>query len=121
MGDNMVTGKNFDRVALAVAIIMMAVTILFMNGESLGLEVTEPSKGYETRLFDNTKVHTIDIIMDDWESFIENAQSEEYSPATVVIDGETFKYVGIRGKGNTSLSTVSSLGSKRYSFKIRPV
>ena len=35
-----------------------------------------------------------------------------------MIDGETFKYVGIRGKGNTSLSTVSSLGSKRYSFKI---
>jgi len=36
----------------------------------------------------------------------------------VVIDGEAYKNVGIRTKGNTSLSTVAALGSERYSFKI---
>ena len=35
-----------------------------------------------------------------------------------MIDGEAYKNVGIRAKGNTSLSTVASLGSERYSFKI---
>ncbi len=114
----MITKKNFDKIALAVTVIMLWITILFMNGDSLGLEVKLPEIGYDTRLFDNTKVHTIDIIMDDWQSFIDNAQSEEYSPATVVIDGETFKSVGIRGKGNTSLSSVAGLDSERYSFKI---
>ena len=114
----MVTGKNFDRVAAITLMLMLAITILFMNGESLGLETVTPKLGYEERLFDNTMVHTIEILMDDWESFIDNAQSEEYSPATVVIDGETFGSVGIRGKGNTSLSTVTSLDSDRYSFKI---
>lgn len=74
--------------------------------------------GYENRLFDNTRVHTIDIVMDDWDELIENAMSEEYYAANAVIDGESYKNIGIRAKGNTSLSTVASLDSERYSFKI---
>ncbi len=35
-----------------------------------------------------------------------------------MIDDETYKNVAIRGKGNTSLSQVSSYGNDRYSFKI---
>lgn len=73
---------------------------------------------YENGLFDQSKVHTIDIIMDDWDAFLQTAGSEEYSVCSVFIDGEAFKNVGIRGKGNTSLSTVASMNSERYSFKI---
>ena len=42
----------------------------------------------------------------------------EINSCNVTIDGETAKNVGIRGKGNTSLSSVSSMDSDRYSFKI---
>ena len=89
-----------------------------MNGGALGLEVMAHTMGYENRLFDNTRVHTIDIVMNDWDEFIANATSEEYYTAAMVIDGEAYKNVGIRGKGNTSLSTVSSMDSDRYSFKV---
>ena len=74
--------------------------------------------GYESGIFDTSKVHQIDIEMDDWDEFISTCTSEEYSPCSITIDGETLDTVGIRGKGNTSLSTVSSLGSDRYSFKV---
>ena len=74
--------------------------------------------GYETRLFDNTRVHTVDIVMEDWDELIANATNEEYYAASVVIDGEAYQNVGIRAKGNTSLSTVASMDSERYSFKI---
>lgn len=97
---------------------MLVLTILFMNGAVLGIGAMAHTMGYEERLFDNTMVHTVDIVMNNWEQFIADATSEEYYTANVVINGETFKNVGIRAKGNTSLSTVSSLGSKRYSFKI---
>jgi len=110
--------KHFDKIAWTVTALILVVTILFMNGGALGLEVMAHTMGYENRLFDNTRVHTIDIVMNDWDEFIANATSEEYYTAAMVIDGETYKNVGIRGKGNTSLSTVSSLGSERYSFKI---
>ena len=110
--------KHFDKIAWTVTALMLVVTILFMNGAALGIEVMEHTMGYESRLFDNTRVHTIDIVMNNWDEFIADATSEQYYAANVVIDGEAYKNVGIRGKGNTSLSTVSSLGSERYSFKI---
>ena len=110
--------KHFDKIAWTVTAIILVVTILFMNGGVLGLEAMAHTMGYENRLFDNTKVHTIDIVMDDWDEFIANATSEEYYTAAMVIDGEAYKNVGIRGKGNTSLSTVSSMNSDRYSFKV---
>lgn len=110
--------KHFDRIAWLVTAITLVITVLFMNGAALGIEVIATTMGYENRLFDNTKVHTIDIVMNDWDDMIDNAASEEYYTANVVIDGESYKNVGIRTKGNTSLSTVAALGSERYSFKI---
>lgn len=110
--------KHFDKIAWTATVLILGITILFMNGGDLGLQAMAHTMGYETRLFDSTKVHTVDIVMDDWDGFIANATSEEYADAAVVIDGEVYKNVGIRAKGNTSLSTVASLGSERYSFKI---
>ena len=110
--------KHFDRIAVIVTALMLVLTILFMNGAALGVQAAAHTMGYENRLFDNTKVHTIDIVMNDWGNMIDNAAKEEYYTANVMIDGESYKNVGIRTKGNTSLSTVATLGSERYSFKI---
>ena len=110
--------KHFDKIAWTVTALILVATILFMNGGALGLKAMAHTMGYENRLFDNTKVHTIDIVMDDWDKFIENATSEEYYTVAMVIDGEAYKNVGIRGKGNTSLSNVASMDSERYSFKV---
>ena len=114
----MAAHKKIDRICCAVLILSLIVTILFMNGEALGLQASAAALGYETRLFDTTRVHTIDIVMDDWDTFIEGCEDEEYEPCAVVIDGESYKNVAIRAKGNTSLSSVRQLGSQRYSFKI---
>ncbi len=110
--------KHFERTAWVITAVMLVLTILFMNGAALGIEVMANTMGYESRLFDNTRVHTIDIVMDNWDELIENAVNEEYYPASIIIDGEAYKNVGIRGKGNTSLSNVASMGSERYSFKL---
>jgi len=96
----------------------MIVTLLFINAESFGIGVMASKMGYEDRLFDDSRVHSIDIVIDDWESFLQTAQNEEYSLCTVVIDGEAYRNVAIRAKGNTSLSSVVSMGSSRYSFKV---
>lgn len=114
----MSTHKYIDRICVAALILSLLISIVFINGESLGIQQAPVSFGYEDRLFDTSMVHTIDIVMDDWDSFIETCENEEYSACSVVIDGEAYKNVGIRAKGNTSLSSVSSMGSERYSFKI---
>lgn len=114
----MSTHRNMDRVCVAAMALSLLITLLFMNGEAIGLQPAGKVIGYESRLFDTSRVHTIEIVTDDWDGFIETCQSEEYSSCNVVIDGESFKNVGIRGKGNTSLSSVAAMGSSRYSFKI---
>ena len=114
----MSTSKHIDRICIIAVVVALLISVLFLNGAALGIQVQAKTMGYEDRLFDTTMVHTIDIVIDDWDAFLTTAQSEEYSVCDVVIDGEAFSNVGIRGKGNTSLSTVSSMNSDRYSFKI---
>lgn len=114
----MSTSKAIDRICIFAAILALLISILFMNGSALGIQSKANAMGYEDRLFDTSMVHTIDIVIDNWDAFLETARSEEYSVCSVVIDGEAFKNVGIRGKGNTSLSSVASMDSDRYSFKI---
>ena len=94
------------------------ILILALCGESLGIRPAANVMGYETRLFDYAKVHTLDIVMDGWEDFLSVCENEEYVPCSVVIDGETWENVGLRAKGNTSLTSVRSMNSQRYSMKI---
>ena len=114
----MSTHKYFDRICAAAVAVCLAITVVFLNGDALGLHEANRAAGYESRLLDPAAVHTIDIAMDDWDAFIADCEDEEYSVCSVVIDGEAWRNVAIRAKGNTSLSNVSSMNSTRYSFKI---
>ena len=114
----MSTHKHFDKICCVVIGFTLILTVFFMNVEAFGVSEEATVMGYENKLFDTSTVHTLNIVIDDWDAFTENCQSEEYYDCTVVIDGETYKNVAIRGKGNTSLSQVSSYENDRYSFKI---
>lgn len=114
----MSTHKHIDRICAAAAVLSLLLAVLFCCGEAWGLQPASRAMGYEARLFDTDRVHTIDIVMDGWDSFIQTCENEEYAPCAVVVDGEAYQNVGIRAKGNTSLSSVSAMGSERYSFKL---
>lgn len=112
----MSTHKNFDKICAVVLVFVLLLTGVCMafGGNADG----GTTMGYEDKLFDTSSVHKINIVMDDWDEFISNAESEEYYACTLEIDGETYKNVAIRGKGNTSLTKVAAYGNDRYSFKV---
>lgn len=114
----MSTSKHFNRICAVVMVLCLAVTLILCFPDAVGIQAASKTLGYESRLFDTSYVHSIDIVMDDWDSFIEDCESEEYSSCAVVIDGESYKNIAIRAKGNTSLSQVANYGSDRYSFKL---
>ena len=115
----MSTNKYIDRICCIVIALMIVLTVVFCNAGKFGVEtITATNFAYEDKIFDTSKVHTLDIIIDDWDSFLEDCESEEYETCSVVIDNEAFKNVAIRAKGNTSLSQVKNYGNNRYSFKI---
>lgn len=116
----MSTSRNFDRVCLAALALAFLIAALALTASALGLTAAASGAtlGYETRLFDTSVVHTIDIVMDDWEGFIAGCEDEEYVLCDLVIDGEEQPGAAIRAKGNTSLSSVAAYGNDRYSFKV---
>lgn len=114
----MSTSKQIDKICCLFLALSLLLTVLFMNCEALGVEASSGALGYESRLFSTDRVHTIEIAIDDWVGFLDTCENEEYTACSVVIDGETYKNIGLRAKGNTSLSTVSQMGSDRYSFKL---
>ena len=114
----MSTSKHIDKICCIVLAVTLALTLFFMNAGRLGVQTVSAAVGYASRLFQDSEVHTIDIVMDDWDSFLANCTDEEYVDCTVIIDGEAYRNVAIRAKGNTSLSSVASYGNNRYSFKI---
>ncbi len=110
--------KSIDKICVMITALTLVIAVVFCCFAAAGGTVTVRAIGYENRIFDRSKVHTIDIVMNDWDSFIETCENEEYAACHLVIDGEAVKNVGIRAKGNTSLSSVKSMDSSRYSFKI---
>lgn len=99
---------------------MVLITGLFAFGEELGMQVVKAEMPYVDTLFDNTRVHTLDIVVEasDWQSILDNPMAKEYIACTTVIDGEKVANVGIRTKGNSSLSSIAMSDTDRYSFKV---
>ncbi len=114
----MSTHKHIDKICCVILAITLIITVLFINSEQFGIAKAEIIFEYESLLFDTSKVHTIDIVMNNWDDFISTCTNEEYSACSVIIDNQAYKNVAIRAKGNTSLSSVQSYGNDRYSFKI---
>ncbi len=114
----MLLNRHIDRICILIMGLAVLLTVLFINGKDLALSRFSTSPGYEDRLFDEERVHEIDIVIDDWDAFLESAPDEVYSPCDVVIDGERLSNVGIRAKGNNSRRLVEEYGLSRYSLKL---
>ncbi len=72
--------------------------------------------------FNKTKIMSVSILVDPakWQEMLENAQDEEYISADITINGETITNVGIRPKGNSSLSSIARDDeTDRFSFKVK--
>lgn len=115
-----------EKMVNKLAIVGIILALVFSLGlvyapDIFSLESSSVSLGYETKLFDKSKVMTIDILMpeEDFDSMLEDALSETYYSCDIVINGTTFQNVGIRPKGNTSLTQIASDDTTdRYSFKV---
>lgn len=118
----MIKKKWLDIVAVIGMILSLMFTIILTYFPYVfALEPKGVYMKYETELFNKSQIMEIDILMSDkdWEDMLANALEEEYYCCDVVVNGITYYNVGIRLKGNTSLSQVASSNTTdRYSFKL---
>lgn len=103
-------------VAFCLIVTLFADRLVAVSGSSAA------TMEYESTLFDTSEIMTVNIIMDEdqWQELLDNAISEQYYACDVEINGKTISNVGIRTKGNTSLSSIANdPDTDRYSFKIK--
>ena len=114
----MYLNRNVDRLCAVVilSVLLFAGIVIDLTETDFG-NISKTTE-YENLLFDRSRVHQIDIFVDDWDVFLNECENEAYTPCDVQIDGENFNYVGLRAKGNTSLANLRMISSKRYSLKM---
>jgi spore coat protein CotH len=115
----MITSKHIAKItALLVCLSLFAcVMIVYAAGVNQNKKVMD----YESKLFGD-EILTIDIRVDEneWQEMLDNAIDKEYISADLAINGESFHTVGIRTKGNSSLSQVVNMeDSDRYSINFK--
>ena len=124
---NVAIGSYLPKIVVTISALMALAVILCLATSAFSKQLqavygnNAVTMEYETELFDTDQVMDIDILMDedDWNDMLENAISEEYYSCDVVVNGKKFYSVGIRPKGNTSLSSIASApDTDRYSFKL---
>lgn len=106
---------------LSLALAGVMATIDMSTVEANATEKTTHPE-YITNLFNKDDIMEIDIDIDEklWNELADNAMEEEYYSANITINGETYYNVGLRAKGNTTLSQVANDDTTdRYSFKVK--
>lgn len=115
----MITSKKISIIALfAMVLALLTVTALYIGIDVNGINSEDPV--YAAEIF-GSDIISVEIIANenDWQNMLDNALSEEYIMADVIINGTKFTNVGVRPKGNSSLTQVSQSGSLRYSFRLQ--
>ena len=114
----MIRHRYIDKLCALAMVLALGLTGLLFFGEALGIQPASAAPEYASRLFDGGRVHTVDLQVEDWAQFVADAPGEEYVPCTAVIDGEEFRQVGLRAKGNNSRRLTEEYGLARYSLKL---
>jgi len=89
------------------------------NNDNTGEVEEKPNLEYVEKVF-GQEIMSVEILANEaeWQTMLNNAVEEEYIKVDVIVNGTKFTDVGIRPKGNSSLTQVSSMGSDRYSFRL---
>ncbi len=93
-------------------LLLLSLTML-LSGCS---EVIETKEFYESNLVNEVNV-TIDP--DSYQAILDDPLAEEFYQADVVVNDEQINNVGIRTKGNSTLTSLAKSDSTRYSYKIK--
>ncbi len=108
-------------IAMAAAVLLCVLAVAFPQKLAEAAGQGGVAMEYEAALFQTDSVMQIDIRMesDAWEEMLAGAMAEEYYSCDVVINGLVVKNVGIRPKGNTSLSAIAmDPDTDRFSLKL---
>lgn len=120
----MISHKNITKAVCAVmaAAVLLCILAMIFSQQVVGvLGPASVAMSYESALFNTEELIQIDIQMEQeaWEDMLSRATEETYYSCDVVVNGRKICNVGIRPKGNTSLSAIAmDPETDRFSLKL---
>ena len=117
----MVSNRYFDKLVWIVVTLALVAALILPGSTNSNASAKTYHTEYAEQLFGD-EIITVEfqVDQDDWDEMITNAQAKTYIMADVVVNGVTYKDVGVRTKGNASLSQVSQSASpERYSLRVK--
>ncbi len=118
----MIQSKKINMIVAVTVVFALIISIAFiiLGNKQLVNGGKKSEADYVTKIF-GTDIISIEIIANeaDWQEMLDNATKEQYIMADVLVNGTRFKNVGIRPKGNSSLTQVASSESDRYSLRLQ--
>lgn len=117
----MIKNKFTDKLVFIVIAVVLISALLLQSAASQSGESSGVFTRYENEVF-GSSIISLDIKTDQqaWDEMIANAEAKSYIMVDVVVNGVTYQSVGVRTKGNASLTQVSgSTSPRRYSLRIK--
>ena len=115
----MINSKNLNKITFSLIIfaLIICVGIIYVSSTSTAIKTSE----YQEKMFGDDVLNLdIEVDEEDWQGLLENPMTKEYISGNLTINGTKFSTVGIRTKGNNSLSQVASMeDSDRYSLQFK--
>lgn len=114
--------KKSKYILILFIFISLSIVGVYVVNHNSNAENYEGNGQITDTVLDKNNVTEINIEIDEntWQELLTNATAEEYYSANVTINSETFYNVGLRTKGNSSLTNVArDENSDRYSLKIK--
>lgn len=116
----MIDSKHINKLTMTFVVLALILSLFLISLAGVGAQETKVM-AYESKLFgDDIVILDIQVQEDDWQSLLANPSAKDYIPADLTINGEVFETVGLRTKGNSSLTQVASMqDSDRYSLHFK--
>lgn len=105
-------------IPIVFTVLLIGVAVYMIN--YFQIEKSDTGYTYKQELFNEDELGTIEITVSEknWQTILDDPMAEVYVEASVKINDVAVDNVGIRAKGNSSLMSVASSDSERYSLKI---
>ena len=117
-GIQMAANRHVDKIVYTAVAFAVILTVIMMNAEAFGITSNIRDPGYKKILFDDSRVHTIDLVVNDKEAFFADAEKHEYVSCSAVIDGDAANNIGLRVKGKTELGNVGEESRERLNLRL---
>ena len=107
----MSTKKRIYTVCAALVLLLTVIAVLIGGGIAPAFQPRVSPPDYESKLFAQDRIHSIQIFLEDWQGLLESSAEEASSVCSVIINKEQFDNVGIRALG-------TGFGRNRYSLTL---